>query len=80
MGLTTPPRKKSTVRKPKMWPRNSQIDCIEMTGRGPLRRRRSALNCRDIQEEELNVRVEILQHCIDIKLISFVKEAKRSLT
>jgi hypothetical protein len=26
VGLTTPPRKKSTVRKPKMWPRNSQID------------------------------------------------------
>jgi hypothetical protein len=25
-GATTPPRKKSTVRKPKMWPRNSQID------------------------------------------------------
>jgi hypothetical protein len=26
VGLTTPPRKKSTVRKPKMWPRNSQIN------------------------------------------------------
>jgi hypothetical protein len=25
MGLTTPPRKKSTVRKLKMWPRNSSI-------------------------------------------------------
>jgi hypothetical protein len=48
MGLTTPPRKKSTVRKPKMWPRNSQIDCIEITGRSPLRRWRSALDCRAI--------------------------------
>jgi hypothetical protein len=26
VGLTTPHRKKSIVRKPKMWPRNSQID------------------------------------------------------
>jgi hypothetical protein len=25
-GATTPLQKKSTVRKPKMWPRNSQID------------------------------------------------------
>jgi hypothetical protein len=25
-GAATPPRKKSTVRKTKMWPRNSQID------------------------------------------------------
>jgi hypothetical protein len=25
---------------------------MEMTGRGPLRRRKSALDCRDIQEEE----------------------------
>jgi hypothetical protein len=26
VGLTTPPRKKSAVRKPKMWPRDSEID------------------------------------------------------
>jgi hypothetical protein len=52
MGLMTPLWKKSTVRKPKMWPRNSQIDCTEMTGRSPLRRRRSALDCRPIEEEE----------------------------
>jgi hypothetical protein len=26
VGLMTPPRKKSTVRKPKLWPRNSQIN------------------------------------------------------
>jgi hypothetical protein len=25
-GAATPPRKKFTVRKPKMWPQNSQID------------------------------------------------------
>jgi hypothetical protein len=26
VGLRTPPRKKLTVTKPKMWPRNSQLD------------------------------------------------------
>jgi hypothetical protein len=46
-GTTTPSRKKSTVRKPKVWPRNSQIE-IEMTAGSPLRRRRSALDYRAI--------------------------------
>jgi hypothetical protein len=34
-----------------MWPRKSQIDW-EWTGRGPLRRRRSALDCTATEEEE----------------------------
>ena len=36
VGLTTPSKKKKTVRKPEMWPR---------FGGGPLLRRRAALDC-----------------------------------
>jgi hypothetical protein len=33
VGLTTPRRKKTTVRKPKLWPRNSQIDYRDEWGK-----------------------------------------------
>jgi hypothetical protein len=45
-GADDPTPEKSTVRKSKMGPRKS--DRLEMTGRSPLRRQRSALDYRAI--------------------------------
>jgi hypothetical protein len=48
--------KKLIVRKPKMWPRNSQNTKTELTRRGPLRRWRSALDCSATEEEKKKLR------------------------
>jgi hypothetical protein len=90
--LTTCHCKKLIVRKPKMWPRNSQIEWnrprqwkrinelrsvklttgkkgqkTELTGKRPLRRRRSALDCSATEEEEwLLLRgAQIVLHSVD---------------